>query len=84
MMNETKVLRLWRLQLQTLGIDGDRHGNTQAVINIASHERFNKRVVVAEAKLRFSPDWWDGFIIQDVAYIGDLHMIDKIPLYEHD
>ncbi len=76
------VLYLWRLTLQSLTLDGTKpHVFLQ---HSASRQRLDRRKVLEEAHERFTAEWWAGNLVTEIVYIGELHMIDGIPLYEED
>jgi len=76
-----EVLNLWRVDLRGLGYN--KHSRTAFTMHVASRSS-NERDVVKELRNRFEPKWWDDNIVTGLEEIGNLHMIDGIPLYESD
>jgi hypothetical protein len=75
------VLNVWRFTLRSLAICRD--DKKPFVMQMASRVT-TEREAVSLIKRRFTPEWWEGVLIQDVERVGDLHMIEGIPLYEDD
>lgn len=75
------VLNLWRVTIRPLALT--QAGRTPFVWHIAT-EATREFDVVAEAKKRFTDDWWKGHIIIAVEEIGELHMFNGKALYEQD
>ncbi len=77
-MNE-KVRNLWRFHCRRMAIcPGDK---SKFCLMLAAPVTTEK-AAVALIRKRFTAEWWEGVLIQDVEEAGRLHMIDETPLYE--
>ena len=80
---DTDVRHAWRLQLQRLELLS-KHDPAIHYEIIVSRDQFNPKEVVKQAKLRFTAEWWENYLIKDISYMGKVVMIDNIPLYEEE
>jgi len=75
------VLNIWTFTIRRLTLTTVE--KKPFIMRSASQVRTEKEAV-KEIRQRFTPEWWEDKIIQEVEHSGDLHMIDGTPLYEKD
>lgn len=79
-LNNDSIRHLWAVTLKPLSTRGEK----QELFNqyIACKESLNQRMVILRLKQRFTPEWWEGYLITSIIYMGELVMFDEIPLYD--
>lgn len=79
-MENTKVRSLWNFRLRKLGIDNSQ----RAIFSLhsACRQHCTEQEAVNQIRQRFTPQWWEGYLMIEVTEVGELHMIDGEALYE--
>lgn len=71
---------LWRVTIRQLEVPFEK--TKEFCWHIAAKRYSSPSEIVALARNRFTPKWWETHIITDIVEIGELHIIDGENLYE--